>query len=150
MLPKSCCTLIYGMMVVCSVHSSDVWPEKYVRNTNNKIWNLIQKRCTNALCREHLNNLRNEKLQSRGQVSGGCKNIYPPPRTYEERVRKCGKADSGTVLGRSSATPSQKNYNHVSGGQRSYFNKPAPSQKNYNHVSGGQRSYYNQPAKVEK
>ena len=126
---KICYSPAFGMMVVCSVHSSDVWPEKYVRNTNNQIWDLIQKRCTNSLCREHLNNLRKEKLQSKGQASGGCKNIYPPPRTYEERVRKCGKADSGTVLGRSSASLFQKNYNHVSGGQRSHYNQPAMVEK---------------------
>ena len=139
-----------GILFMTSAQGSDTWPEQYVRKTNNQIWSLIQKRCTNALCRDHLNKLRNERLQSAGQSSGGCKNIYPPPRNYEERIRLCGNADSGAVLGRSTASPSQKNYNHTSKGPRSYSSTASPSQKNYNHVSGGQRSHYNEPARVEK
>ena len=129
MFHKSFITTALGILFVTSVQGSDTWPEQYVRKTNNQIWSLIQKRCTNALCRDHLNKLRNERLQSAGQSSGGCKNIYPPPRNYEERIRLCGNADSGAVLGRSTASPSQKNYNHVSGVQRSHYNEPAKVEK---------------------
>ena len=59
-----------GGFLISSVYGSDTWPEKYVRNTNNKIWNLIQKRCSTALCKDHLNKLRTERLQSAGKVSG--------------------------------------------------------------------------------
>ena len=129
MFHKSFITTALGILFMTSAQGSDTWPEQYVRKTNNQIWSLIQKRCTNALCRDHLNKLRNERLQSAGQSSGGCKNIFPPPRNYEERIRLCGNADSGAVLGRSTASPSQKNYNHVSGGQRSHYNEPARVEK---------------------
>ena len=108
MFQKIFVTMAIRGVLISSVYGSDTWPEKYVRNTNNKIWNLIQKRCSTALCKDHLNKLRTERLQSVGKVSGGCKNIYPPPRTYEERIRLCGNAESGTVLGRSTSSPSQK------------------------------------------
>ena len=124
-------TIIIFFGCLSYLKGSDVWPEKYVRNTNNKIWNLIKKRCSTALCKDHLNKLRTERLQSAGKVSGGCKNIYPPPRTYEERIRLCGNAESGTVLGRSTSSPSQKNYDHVSGGQKSHYNEPALVEKNW-------------------
>ena len=123
-------TMAIGGFLISSVYGSDTWPEKYVRKTNSKIWNLIQKRCSTALCKDHLNKLRTERLQSAGKVSGGCKNIYPPPRTYEERIRLCGNAESRTVLGRSTSSPSQKNYDHVSGGQKSHYNEPALVEKN--------------------
>ena len=130
MFQKIFVTMAVGGFLISSVYGSDTWPEKYVRKTNNKIWDLIQKRCSTALCKDHLNKLRTERLQSAGKVSGGCKNIYPPPRTYEERIRLCGNAESGTVLGRSTSSPSQKNYDHVSGGQKSHYNEPALVEKN--------------------
>ena len=130
MFQKNFVSMAIGGFLISSVYGSDTWPEKYVRKTNNKIWNLIQKRCSTALCKDHLNKLRTERLQSAGKVSGGCKNIYPPPRTYEERIRLCGNAESGTVLGRSTSSPSQKNYDHVSGGQKSHYNDSALVEKN--------------------
>ena len=130
MFQKILVIIAIGVLLISPVYGSDTWPEKYVRKTNSKIWNLIQKRCSTALCKDHLNKLRTERLQSTGKVSGGCKNIYPPPRTYEERIRLCGNAESGTVLGRSTSSPSQKKYDHVSGGQKSHYNEPALVEKN--------------------
>ena len=52
---------------------SDVWPEKYVRSTNNQVWNLIGKRCKTARCLDHLKKLKEEKQQS--VRSNGCENI---------------------------------------------------------------------------
>ena len=120
-----------GVLLISPVYCSDTWPEKYVRKTNNKIWNLIQKRCSTALCKDHLNKLRTERLQSAGKVSGGCKNIYPPPRTYEERLRLCGNTENGTEPGCNTASPSQKKYDHLRGGQKSHYNDSALVEKNW-------------------
>ena len=62
-----------GGFLISSVYGSDTWPEKYVRKTNNKIWNLIQKRCSTALCKDHLNKLRTERLQSAGRFPEDAK-----------------------------------------------------------------------------
>ena len=85
MFQKIFVTIAIGGFLISSVYGSDTWPEKYVRNTNNKIWNLIQKRCSTTLCKDHLNKLRTERLQSAGKVSGGCK--LPGHRREPQRQR---------------------------------------------------------------
>ena len=106
---------------------SDVWPEKYVRSTNNQVWNLIGKRCKTDRCLDHLKKLKEEKQQS--VRSNGCENIYPQPRTVDERIAKCGTADSKSVSGGSKTSPvdriwslpSPKRSEKVTGNYRNNF-----------------------------
>ena len=62
-----------GGGIISSVYGSDTWPEKYVRKTNNKIWNLIQKRCSTALCRIISTNLEPNDFNRRGRFPEDAK-----------------------------------------------------------------------------
>ena len=51
--------ILYGCLPYSK--GSDVWPEKYLRSTNNQVWNLIGKRCKTARCLDYLKKLKEEK-----------------------------------------------------------------------------------------
>ena len=71
--------------------------------------------------------MKEEKQQS--VRSNGCENIYPQPRSVDERIAKCGTADSKSVSGGSKTSPvdriwslpSPKRSEKVTGNYRNNF-----------------------------
>ena len=96
-------TLIYFIGLLSNSKASDIWPEKYVRTTSNQVWNLIAKRCKTQQCLNHLKSLKEERQQNIG--SNGCDGLKYLSTTKDERVAKCGTADSKSVSGGTTSSP---------------------------------------------
>ena len=95
-------TLICIIGLLSNSKASDIWPEKYVRSTNTQVWNIIVKRCKTQHCLNHLKNLKRIQ-QNIG--SNGCGELKYLSTTKDERVAKCGTADSKSVSGGSTSSP---------------------------------------------
>ncbi len=87
------------------------------------------KRCSTASCRYQLNKIRNEPPQNRVNAKKGCKNIYPPPRTVDERIKLCGNADTKGMVSKNVQSLSEKQPRHVNKDPRRYKSDQSPVDK---------------------